>query len=245
MSLLTSSIGDGAAGHARFRLAGFRSPQQCGALGRLLPPRWAEGVGVQHIKLYAFDDDVVLTGANLSNDYFTNRQDRCVRVCGDATFAAAVHECVDAMYDVSVKPHEFGKPSAEQDRTAAFAEYLASAFGPPRTPPSARPPQQAPLVSAASPSLPADMVAITPLAQFAPHRVNQDEQTMLWLFRSCAPTATLHIASGYFNMPPQYVDALMRCPAAGVSILTAAPSANGFHGSAGAATACLLPHWGC
>ena len=33
-------------------------------------------VGVAHIKAYAFDDNVLLSGANLSNTYFSMRQDR-------------------------------------------------------------------------------------------------------------------------------------------------------------------------
>lgn len=35
-----------------------------------------EVLGVHHIKAYVFDNDVMITGANLSHDYFTNRQDR-------------------------------------------------------------------------------------------------------------------------------------------------------------------------
>lgn len=41
-----------------------------------LPYRWNELFGLQHMKLYIFDDTLVISGANLSNDYFTNRQDR-------------------------------------------------------------------------------------------------------------------------------------------------------------------------
>ena len=32
--------------------------------------------GVHHMKFYVFDNDVLLTGANLSENYFTERQDR-------------------------------------------------------------------------------------------------------------------------------------------------------------------------
>ncbi|MCJ1360373.1 MAG: CDP-diacylglycerol--glycerol-3-phosphate 3-phosphatidyltransferase [Icmadophila ericetorum] len=42
----------------------------------VIPKRINEGWGLQHMKLYGFDDEVILSGANLSNDYFTNRQDR-------------------------------------------------------------------------------------------------------------------------------------------------------------------------
>ena len=35
-----------------------------------------ESVGVQHMKAYVFDDDVVMSGANLEDNYFTDRLDR-------------------------------------------------------------------------------------------------------------------------------------------------------------------------
>lgn len=43
---------------------------------RVLPPRVNEVIGVSHVKAYIFDDDVIMSGANLSSDYFTNRQVR-------------------------------------------------------------------------------------------------------------------------------------------------------------------------
>ena len=33
----------------------------------------ASFVGLQHCKLYVFDNSVLISGANLSQDYFTNR----------------------------------------------------------------------------------------------------------------------------------------------------------------------------
>lgn len=43
---------------------------------RLLPPRVSEVVGVSHLKCYMFDDDIMISGANISNTYFSIRQDR-------------------------------------------------------------------------------------------------------------------------------------------------------------------------
>lgn len=40
----------------------------------MLPPRVNEVIGVSHVKAYIFDDDVIISGANLSSDYFTVRQ---------------------------------------------------------------------------------------------------------------------------------------------------------------------------
>lgn len=33
-------------------------------------------MGTHHVKLYIFDDNVIITGANLSASYFTDRYDR-------------------------------------------------------------------------------------------------------------------------------------------------------------------------
>lgn len=38
--------------------------------------RWREAFGVWHMKLYIFDDVTIISGANLSETYFTNRTDR-------------------------------------------------------------------------------------------------------------------------------------------------------------------------
>lgn len=54
----------------------YRSPKLNGVLEKIIPPRFNEGWGTWHAKYYAVDDDVVLSGANLAQSYFTNRQDR-------------------------------------------------------------------------------------------------------------------------------------------------------------------------
>lgn len=56
----------------------YHTPSLRGLSKRLMPPRWNELIGLQHMKLYLFDDTVIISGANLSNDYFTNRQDRYI-----------------------------------------------------------------------------------------------------------------------------------------------------------------------
>ena len=41
--------------------------------GRFSESGIREIFGVHHIKAHVFDDDVLITGANLSEDYFTDR----------------------------------------------------------------------------------------------------------------------------------------------------------------------------
>lgn len=43
---------------------------------RMIPGAVKEVFGVHHIKAHVFDNNILITGANLSEDYFTNRQDR-------------------------------------------------------------------------------------------------------------------------------------------------------------------------
>ena len=61
---------------SRCQLAFYKTPQLRGWLGRLLPSKWNELLGLQHCKVYIFDDSLIISGANLSRDYFTNRQVR-------------------------------------------------------------------------------------------------------------------------------------------------------------------------
>ena len=62
-----------------FNVYFFHTPQLRGIYKQILPSRWNEIVGVSHIKVYLFDDTLVLSGANLSYDYFTQRQDRYIQ----------------------------------------------------------------------------------------------------------------------------------------------------------------------
>ncbi|KAL3273679.1 hypothetical protein HHI36_015109 [Cryptolaemus montrouzieri] len=54
----------------------YHTPELRGLMKKVVPDRWNELFGLQHMKLYIFDDTLIISGANLSNDYFTNRQDR-------------------------------------------------------------------------------------------------------------------------------------------------------------------------
>ena len=63
-------------GKHRIDIRMYHTPQLNGLTKSWTPKRINEGWGLQHMKLYGFDDEILLSGANLSEDYFTNRQDR-------------------------------------------------------------------------------------------------------------------------------------------------------------------------
>lgn len=58
----------------------YHTPYLRGLRKKFAPERFNEIFGLQHMKLYIFDDYLIISGANLSNDYFTNRQDRYFQI---------------------------------------------------------------------------------------------------------------------------------------------------------------------
>lgn len=54
----------------------YHTPVLRGLLKKYVQSPFNELLGLQHMKVYVFDDVLIISGANLSNDYFTNRQDR-------------------------------------------------------------------------------------------------------------------------------------------------------------------------
>eukprot|EP01036_Dinobryon_divergens_P041585 gene41585-55130_t len=61
---------------SRIRLFLYQTPNLRDFPMRLLPSPLNEILGVYHCKYLVFDTDVILTGANISDEYFRNRQDR-------------------------------------------------------------------------------------------------------------------------------------------------------------------------
>ena len=63
-------------GKHRVDIRMYHTPHLSGLQKTFTPKRLNETYGLQHMKLYGFDDEIILSGANLSQDYFTDRQDR-------------------------------------------------------------------------------------------------------------------------------------------------------------------------
>lgn len=72
----------------------YRTPGLSPWMERLIGKRLVEGAGLQHMKIYGGDDEVIISGANLSNDYFTNRQDRYVHFKSNPTLSQYLHSLI-------------------------------------------------------------------------------------------------------------------------------------------------------
>ena len=78
----------------RITVSLFRPPVRrfAGPVDVFFRGRWRELRGVHHMKYYIVDDQSILSGANLSDTYFTNRQDRYVLFKRNNTLVDWLHQ---------------------------------------------------------------------------------------------------------------------------------------------------------
>ena len=224
----------------------YHTPNLTGLRKKLVPKRINEGWGLQHMKLYGVDNEVILSGANLSNDYFTNRQDRyhlfsSKRVSDyfariqstmcSVSFLLKPLEPVDS-YSLSWPP-ENAAPSPLDD-PGGYSSAITSLFTPFTLP---------------SPSYPATSsqihnTSIYPVLTL-PHSLNNELPMIQTLLSSHLPQGSRYLfTAGYFNPHPLITASLLSCsapsnfsetviPGVPGTVLTAHPHANGFFGSKG------------
>ncbi|XP_036268155.1 CDP-diacylglycerol--glycerol-3-phosphate 3-phosphatidyltransferase, mitochondrial isoform X2 [Pipistrellus kuhlii] len=237
------------------RVSLFHTPNLRGLLRLLVPERFNETIGLQHIKVYLFDDSVILSGANLSDSYFTNRQDRYVFLQDCPDLADFFTELVDAVGDVSlqlqgddtVQVVEGMVHPYKGDRAAYCKAANARVMGVIN---SARTRQQmlhaqtfhgdalGPQedAAAAGDRRPAPDTWIYPLVQMKPFEIQIDEAVTATLLTEAECGARVYLTTGYFNLTQAYMDLVLGTRAE-YQILLASPEVNGFFGAKGVAGA--------
>nr|BAH14776.1 unnamed protein product [Homo sapiens] len=206
------------------RVSLFHTPHLRGLLRLLIPERFNETIGLQHIKVYLFDNSVILSGANLSDSYFTNRQDRYVFLQDCAEIADFFTELVDAVGDVSLQlqgddtvqvvdgmVHPYKGDRAEYCKAAnkRVMDVINSA----RT-------RQQMLhaqtfhsnslltqedAAAAGDRRPAPDTWIYPLIQMKPFEIQIDEIVTETLLTEAERGAKVYLTTGYFNLTQAYM----------------------------------------
>ncbi|GAW79703.1 phosphatidylglycerophosphate synthase [Plasmodium gonderi] len=78
----------------------FHNPLLGAILYNILPYRANEAIGVMHMKVFISDDRVILSGANLSDSYLRNRQDRYIMI-ENKLLADSVHKIVNGIQKMS------------------------------------------------------------------------------------------------------------------------------------------------
>ncbi|KRX56176.1 CDP-diacylglycerol--glycerol-3-phosphate 3-phosphatidyltransferase, mitochondrial, partial [Trichinella sp. T9] len=213
----------------RVNVALFHSPMLRGPLKKLLSERVNEILGVQHMKVYLFDNFVLISGANLSHDYFTKRQDRYILI-ESADLANFYFDLIRAVSELSFQlnsdsevilspsccHHPF---SGSRSRYCQFLNAKIKA-----------------VLSKWSQlhSLTADEdedTIVMPVVQFGAIGLFADREIINLIINNPSPSE-LFMATGYFNLAPCYVNALFESEKS-CNLMIASPEANGFHGAEG------------
>lgn len=212
----------------------FHTPHLRGLLKRFLPERTNEIVGLQHMKLYIFDDNVLISGANLSDSYFTCRQDRYVLIEGSRQLADFFERLVDAVSSCSYILKSDGSmeidPRCEvhpyREKLCDYAALIrARVLNVLDSLPSAKPFS----VDGTSDS----DTRVYPLVQMGMFSVNQENDFLTQLFSSQDNSSTLTLTSGYFNFVDDYGCLISKTGKYAMNILFASPQANGFYNGSG------------
>ncbi|XP_060523302.1 CDP-diacylglycerol--glycerol-3-phosphate 3-phosphatidyltransferase, mitochondrial [Cylas formicarius] len=210
----------------------YHTPALRGALKKYLPNRYNELLGLQHMKLYIFDDTLVISGANLSNDYFTNRQDRyfiikdrnltdfyCGFINSVQKFSLKMdkHNNVSLCKDWNVSPYEGSKSKFVGQAKELIEDYLSHFQN-----------------NSCNKGKGYD-TWVFPVFQMGQLGIEQDSMVTTAILSEADPKSVLKIATGYFNLTDQYMETLIENCKARCEILMAHPKANGFLGAKGLA----------
>ncbi|CAD5224458.1 unnamed protein product [Bursaphelenchus okinawaensis] len=203
----------------------FHTPNLRGILKKYMPERVNEIVGLQHMKFFIFDDTIIISGANLSDTYFTNRQDRYVVIENSpelvdffVTLFEAVSSCsFQLKSDGSLEPkcdvHPFkGKPDDYKDLFLSKTNDALSKLG---------------KFQETTETL------VYPVVQMGSFKIREEERLMKNIFRKQDVEMDITLATGYLNLYDQYSDLMLNesnCP---IDIVFASPEANGFHKAKG------------
>lgn len=206
------------------QLSLYHTPNLRGMTKRLAPPRWNELLGLQHMKVYLFDDAVLISGANLSNDYFTNRQDRYILIedkpLADfyAEFISRVQEFSLAVRQDSevglhrnwkILPYEGTKEEFIKRAKKSITDFVQQVY------------QTQQMVCSKSDD--AD-TWIFPLIEMGQIGIHHDSVVTKRLLSNCVKDSRLKLATGYFNLTQEYMDTLTHKCLAQCSILMAHPN---------------------
>ena len=230
----------------RFQAYYYHTPKLHGILKALLPQRYNELVGVQHTKCYLIDDDVLISGANLSEQYFTNRQDRYIWIRNNADLAAFYRILVSTICGMSFQlddrtgemvfprglPDPTDDPKAFNTLARSRLESLLDSRvllpGGLRTDLKSAHGEDSP--SIASDLLQSHDTWVFPTIQLGHANVRHDELfTQYVLSHQPRTPYVTYMTSPYFNIAEPYERAL-RSSNKPVRLIVASPKANGFFG---------------
>ncbi|KAL2740823.1 hypothetical protein V1478_000964 [Vespula squamosa] len=217
----------------------YHTPKLRGLLKVIMPDRYNEVIGLQHMKLYMIDDTLIISGANLSNDYFTNRQDRyfiiedakelcdfyddLVKRVGEFSFVLQSDGSTKLNSSLSSHPCEGPKQEFSEEAAHRIKTLFQNEI------------QKRIELNKQKEASDVD-TWIFPLVQMGQLNILHDSEVTLKLLQSASLGARLKLATGYFNLTSDYISAVLKQCQATCDLLTAHPTTNGFFSAKGIAS---------
>lgn len=227
----------------RVHVSFFRSPNLRGLLAKLVPPRFNEGWGTWHAKIYGVDNEVMISGANLNQSYFTDRQDRYIHFTEQHNLSQYCFDFIQTVSGFSFKllPPESGAflgPHSTREN-----EYTITWPTPEIHPHDIHSTAELALNALQNTyrqkrtDIHPDKVIMFPLIQAGQFNIRDEERTLTMLFEhlDTLPKTNrplLDLTSGYFGLYKEYQDLILRSSIE-CRIVASSPRANGFYGSRG------------
>ncbi|KAJ2003038.1 CDP-diacylglycerol--glycerol-3-phosphate 3-phosphatidyltransferase [Coemansia thaxteri] len=232
-------------GDQRVCVAMYHTPALSGVSKRLWPQRYNETFGLQHIKAYVFDNSVIVSGANLSREYFTHRQDRYIRI-NNQSMAKYFTELIQAIGSFSFvingrqqamkagaaallsMPRDVPNPSREPSEFIGVANTVMTEF-------LRRAESENSIASGCEVDESATLAI--PTVQMSQLGITQDEGHMREFFHLSDSYARLYgcrnlMASAYFNFSDFHKHNVL-ANSSRWDLLVASPQANGFFTASG------------
>ncbi|KAK6075527.1 cdp-diacylglycerol-glycerol-3-phosphate 3-phosphatidyltransferase [Seiridium cupressi] len=231
-------------GPERVEIRMYHTPNLTGIRKKHIPKRINEGWGLQHMKLYGVDDEIILSGANLSSDYFSNRQDRYHLFSsrhiteyferlyrGVTSFSFLVEPSTEpAGFNLvwpttNASPSPLDNPKEFVSKSTAVLNALISTR---QTLPSSRPDGSAPDTT---------IYMLAQLSQLLKPNTSTELPAVTHVLKTLAAPeyagSSWTFTAGYFNPAPSLTNLLMSTASSNCTVITASPQANGFYGSKG------------
>ncbi|KAI0143140.1 hypothetical protein GGR57DRAFT_366955 [Xylariaceae sp. FL1272] len=242
-SLLAPLITEFGPGRVEIRM--YHTPNLTGLRKKYIPKRINEGWGLQHMKLYGVDDEIILSGANLSEDYFTNRLDRYHLFSSKeiTEYFFGLHQGVASLSfraepsqepsgfqlhwpSTNAAPSPLEQPKEYISKSTALISKLVS------------------LSEAHTKSITDDtskkdttVYMLGQLSQLMKPNASTELPVVTHLLKTLAEPqysdSSWTFTAGYFNLDPSLRNLLLSTASQNNVVITASPWANGFYGSKG------------
>ncbi|KAF4120624.1 CDP-diacylglycerol---glycerol-3-phosphate 3-phosphatidyltransferase [Geosmithia morbida] len=241
-------------GDSRVEVRMYHTPNLTGLRKKVVPQRINEGWGLQHMKLYGVDDEIIMSGANLSSDYFTNRQDR-YHLFSSASVTEhfwRIHQAVGS-FSFLLQPAKddeagftLGWPQSNSapsplENPESFVK-AATAVLTPLILPKSKPVNRLSSSSSSPESVPDSDTTVYMMAQLSQvmkPNVSTELPAITHVLKTLASPeyrdSSWTFTAGYFNPAPSLTSLLLETASSARqnTVITAAPEANGFYRSPG------------